>query len=230
MVTEDGTWSFHRGVAPTFVDHVRRSVPLYDAGHELVAEISSCFVRPGGVAYELGSSTGQLLRQVATASPRNRSATWIGVEHVSEMVDQARAHCAGVENIVLVQSDISAMDYRSCDFVTAYLTLDFLDPEPRIRTLRRVAQALRPGGAMFVYEKVLAPDSRTQNLISMLHHRFKRQHGLTAEEILNKADSLAGVMQPLTAGEYRDLLLECGFSSVVPVLRYLCFEGFLALR
>ncbi len=226
----DGAWSFERSVAPNFVDHVRRSVPLYDAGHELAAQFSSCFVRPGGLAYELGSSTGQLLRCLATARPRNRTVSWIGIEREPEMVEAARSYCHDVGNVKFVEADISTTDYRPCDFAIAYLTLDFLDTEPRARTLRRVASALRPGGALFIYEKVLATDPRMQNLMTLLHNRLKRERGLTAEEILNKADSLAGVMQPITSDEYVALLRDCGFSSVVSVLKYLCFEGFVAVR
>jgi len=32
--TKRASWSFDGSVADTFVDHVRQSVPLYDAGHE----------------------------------------------------------------------------------------------------------------------------------------------------------------------------------------------------
>jgi tRNA (cmo5U34)-methyltransferase len=226
----DGAWSFQTGVAATFVDHVRRSVPHYDDGHELVAQFSSCFVRPDGLAYELGAATGQLLKRVATATPRNRSARWIGIDNQPEMVEQAREHCREVGNVTLLEGDISTVAYRRCDFVIAYLTLDFLDHEPRTRTLRRVHQALRPGGALFLFEKVLAPDARLQNLITLLHYRFKREQGLTADEILNKADSLAGVMQPMTSGEHVALLRRCGFTSISSVLKHLCFEGFIAIK
>jgi tRNA (cmo5U34)-methyltransferase len=230
LEVSDGTWSFSDGVAPTFLDHVRRSVPLYDVGHQLVTEVATLFVRPGGVGYELGSATGQLLRTLASASPRTRSASWIGVDCQPEMVERARRWCEGIENASVVVDDIATMDYRSCDFVVAYLTLGFLDPEPRTRALERVREALREGGGLFVFEKVLTADPRLHSLLDLLYFRFKRAAGLSAEEILNKADSLAGVLQPMTSEEQAELLRSAGFRSVVPVLKYLCFEGFVAVK
>ncbi len=230
LVVTSGAWSFERGVAPGFVDHVRRSVPLYDLGHQLVAEMASTFVRPGGLGYELGSATGQLLRTLACASPRTRAASWVGIEHEAEMVEQSRQWCGDLENVIIVEGDIATTEYRRCDFAVAYLTLDFLDLEPRTRTVERVHRSLRDGGGMFVFEKVLTADPRLHSLVTLLHHRFKRACGLTPEEILNKADSLAGIMQPMTGEEYADLLRGAGFRSVTTVLKHLCFEGFMALK
>jgi tRNA (cmo5U34)-methyltransferase len=36
IVTENASWSF-AGIGETFTDHVRRSVPLYDEGHDLMS-------------------------------------------------------------------------------------------------------------------------------------------------------------------------------------------------
>ena len=89
------SWSFDGTVAETFVDHVRQSVPLYDAGHDLVCSISDYFVRDDSTCYEIGTSTGQLLRKLADHHPHKPGVRWIGIDPVEAMVDKARAHCAG---------------------------------------------------------------------------------------------------------------------------------------
>ena len=58
-------WTFTGNVADTFVDHVRRSVPYYDAGHDLVCQLSDFFCHGDSICYEIGVSTGQLLRKLA---------------------------------------------------------------------------------------------------------------------------------------------------------------------
>ncbi|MEX5635692.1 MULTISPECIES: methyltransferase domain-containing protein [Parafrankia] len=229
LAVANGAWNFDGPVmAAGFVDHVRRSVPFYDAGHGLAAELASTFVRPGGLGYEFGTSTGQLLRTLATSAERNRAASWIGVERVPEMVESARRHCAGLGNVSVVKADLTDFELRPCDFAVAYLTLNFLDEKPRADVLARVRQSLREGGGLFVFEKVLTPDPHLAAIIDLLHLRFKRANGLSPEEILNKADSLAGILQPATAEEYVDLMRAAGFRRVTSVMRYLCFEGFLA--
>ena len=55
--TDRASWTFDGGVADTFVDHVRQSVPMYDEGHVLVCQISDYFVHNDSVCYELGVST-----------------------------------------------------------------------------------------------------------------------------------------------------------------------------
>ena len=67
-----GKWSFDGTVADTFVDHVRQSVPLSDAGHDLIASISDYFVRDESVCYEIGTSPGPLLRRLAEHHSHSR--------------------------------------------------------------------------------------------------------------------------------------------------------------
>lgn len=69
----------------------------------------------------------------------------------------------------MVQGDITAMSFESCDFVVAYLTLHFVPLDRRAELVRRVYEALRPGGAFFVFEKVLASDARLEDLVTTLH-------------------------------------------------------------
>ena len=54
-------WSFGGSTSEHFEEHVRRSVPLYDVGHQLVAAISDFFLANDSVCYDLGCGTGELL-------------------------------------------------------------------------------------------------------------------------------------------------------------------------
>ena len=55
-----GAWTF-AGIADRFPDHIRRSLPGYEAGHQLVEQLSDYFVTDDAVVYELGTSVGELL-------------------------------------------------------------------------------------------------------------------------------------------------------------------------
>ncbi|MET8863792.1 methyltransferase domain-containing protein [Nonomuraea sp. NPDC004580] len=231
-ITSPGSWVFSGDVPAVFVDHARHSVPFYDAGHDLVCDLSTCFL--GGdqprVGYELGSATGQLLHRLATHGPANHAAHWIGVDREAAMVKAARDHCAGLDNVEVVEGELTTIAFQECDFVVAYLTMHFLPPGLRRQVLSRICQALRPGGAFFMFDKVLAPGAQLEDLITTLHYRFKRNAGLSPEEILNKKESLLGVLQPVSTDDNLALLREAGFASYGTILKYLAFEGFIAIK
>ncbi|WP_166355676.1 methyltransferase domain-containing protein [Phytoactinopolyspora limicola] len=227
-----GSWAFSGDVPRVFVDHARRSVPLYDVGHDLACDLSTCFVgRNGrGLGYELGSSTGELLRRLATHGPSNMATRWVGLDVEAGMTLAAREHCAGLGNVDVFQGDVATMSFEQCDFVVAYLTLHFLPLDRRRDVVGRVYEALRPGGAFFLFDKVLAADARLEDVVTTLHFRWKRRAGLSPEEILNKKESLLGVLQPVTTDENLVMLAEAGFPSVASVFKHLCFEGFVAVK
>jgi tRNA (cmo5U34)-methyltransferase len=229
---DTGSWDFSGDVPRVFVDHARRSVPLYDVGHDLVCDLSTCFVgRNGrGLGYELGSSTGELLRRLATHGPSNAATRWIGLDLEAGMTIAAREHCAGLGNVDVFQGDVTTMSFERCDFVVAYLTLHFVPLDRRREVVRRVYDALRPGGAFFLFDKVLAADARLEDVVTTLHYRWKRRAGLSPEEILNKKESLLGVLQPITVEDNLAMLRSAGFPSVASVLKHLCFEGFVAVK
>ena len=85
-------WNFGGNVPKTFDSHVSRSVPMYEAGHDLVCRISDYFVNTNSTVYDLGTSTGELLLKLATRhqSPGQR---FIGIDRESGMIDIARKKC-----------------------------------------------------------------------------------------------------------------------------------------
>lgn len=62
IVAENASWSFRGSVSENFTDHVRKSVPLYEEGHDLVCKVSDFFLQDGSLCYELGVSTGALIQ------------------------------------------------------------------------------------------------------------------------------------------------------------------------
>lgn len=226
----DGVWSFGNGVADSFVAHVRKSVPLYDMGHFLTAELASCFMMPRGKGYELGVSTGELIRRLASHNARTASAHWIGIDCEPEMVDKAADACEACGNIELVLGDIREFQFDRCDFVVDFLTTQFLNRQEREDLYRRIYASLRPDGALFLYAKTLQSDGFLQDLAGLLYARFKRFQGLSPEQISLKSESVYGVIKPVTGKELKGMLKSVGFRQVSLVMKYLNFEGILAVK
>lgn len=60
-----GGWTFGGEAAAAFDQHVVRSIPLYDAGHDLIVDCADVLLGPDALVYELGCSTGALIDKVA---------------------------------------------------------------------------------------------------------------------------------------------------------------------
>lgn len=224
------SWSFDGGVAEGFVEHVRQSVPLYDAGHDLACALGDYFCQPDSVCYEIGVSTGQLLRKLAEAHAHKPGARWIGIDPVESMIAKAREHCAGLPNVELHVGDAASFEFEKSDFFVSYYCVQFIPPRQRQQVIDRIYERLNWGGALLLFEKVRGPDARFQDILVSLYNDFKRANGFSAEEVLNKTASLKGVLEPFSTEGNLGLLRRAGFTDVMTVMKYLCFEGFLAIK
>mgnify|MGYP001803838090 CR=1 FL=1 len=81
-----------------------------------------------------------------------------------------------------------------------------------------------------MFEKVRAPDARFQDLASSLYMDYKLDQGYTPENIVSKSLSLKGVLEPFSTGGNLDLLRRAGFIDIISIMKYVSFEGFLAIK
>jgi len=234
-VTGDGIhapsagWSFGGETPQHFDKHVARSVPNYVAGHSLVERVSDFFVRKDSVAYELGTSTGALLRRLATRHPDGTR--WIGIDVERAMIKHARRVPGPTPaNVEYVQADACDVEYEPSDFIVAYYMVQFIRPRRRQSLIDMIYQSLNWGGAFVMFEKVRAPDARFQDMMSALYVDHKLENGYTPEEILGKASSLKGVLEPFSTQGNLDMLQRAGFVDIMTIYKNVCFEGFLAIK
>ena len=223
-------WTFTGNVADTFVDHVRRSVPYYDAGHDLVCQLSDFFCHGDSICYEIGVSTGQLLRKLAEHHASKPGITWVGIDPVESMIAKARQHCIEVPNIELEVGDARLYGFEKSDLIVSFYCIQFIPPKDRQDVFNRIYERLNWGGAFILFEKVRAPDARFQDMVVSLYNDYKRREGFTADEILNKTASLKSVPEPFSTEGNLGLLKRAGFVDITTVMKYLCFEGFLAIK
>ena len=223
-------WSFGAEVAEAFPDHARRSIPWYRDGHELICYLSDFFVAPDSTVYDLGCSTGDLLKMLAEYNGHKPDVRWIGLDKEQDMIDRARKTCAGLDRVELCCEDILTCALDASDLIIAYYTVQFIEERHRQALFDRIYQALNWGGAFVLFEKVGAPDSRFQDMMSCLYREFKQRKGFSSEEILNKEVSLKGVLKPFSTAGNLGLLERAGFVDVMTIMKYVSFEGFLAIK
>lgn len=230
IVSETANWKFGGNIAESFGEHVRRSVPLYDMGHELVCRLSDFFVNNNSVCYELGCSTGELIRKLAEHNMHKPQIRWIGLDQEEPMVAKAIEHCLSASNVEILHEDVVHYPFATCDYVVSYYTIQFIRPHLRQELFDKIYDSLNWGGAFVMFEKVRGPDARFQDMLTALYDDFKREQGFDDREIMSKSRSLRGVLEPYTSQANIDYLKRAGFADVMPVMKYLSFEGFLAIK
>ncbi|WGF89874.1 methyltransferase domain-containing protein [Marinivivus vitaminiproducens] len=229
ITATNASWSFGGAVAKTFDAHVSKSVPFYGVGHDLTAKIADYFLYDGALAYELGCSTGELTRQLALRNA-GKQARFIGIDCEAGMIEAACAKCAELNQVSFVHADLRDVELEKADLILAYYTMQFIRPAYRQAVFDRIYQALNWGGAFVMFEKVRAPDARFQDMASALYNDYKLEQGYNEAEIVHKTRSLKGVLGPFSSQGNLDMLGRAGFADVTSVFKYVCFEGFLAIK
>ncbi|MEQ8232914.1 MAG: methyltransferase domain-containing protein [Gammaproteobacteria bacterium] len=226
---DNARWRFAGDASTHYDAHVRRSVPFYGAAHDLVLKLSDFFVHEGSRVYDLGCATGVLLDALATRHG-DRGARLVGVDREADMVDLARQRTARHAAVSVLQEDLTTFAPEHCDLIVASYTLQFVPPRVRQQVFERLYSALEWGGALVLFEKVRAPDARFQDMMSSLYADYKLEQGYSGDEIVAKARSLKGVLEPFSTAGNLGLLERAGFVDVMSVFKYVCFEGFLAIK
>ena len=228
--TANAAWTFSGNVPDNFVNHIRQSVPLYEEGHELVCQLSDYFVAANSTVYEIGVSTGELIRKVAERNAHRVGARFIGMDVEAAMIAKARAHTAAVPSISILQEDARLFAFEPADLIVSYYTMQFIPPRDRQQLFDKLYAALNWGGALIMFEKVRAPDARFQDIAVTMYNEFKLRQGFDCEEIVTKTRSLKGVLEPFSTDGNFALFRRAGFVDVTTVAKYVCFEGFLAIK
>jgi len=229
IAARNAGWTFGGDVCEHFDEHVSKSVPLYHIGHDLILKVADFFLHNGSLCYDLGCSTGTLLHALAKRNAE-KEVRFIGVDVEEPMIGKAQERCRGMKNVTLQVADILDVGFEKTDLVVAYYTAQFVLPKNRQILFDRIFQALNWGGAFLLFEKVRGPDARFQDMMTTIYTDYKIDQGYSAEEIVGKTRSLKGVLEPFSTQGNRDLLTRSGFVDIMTIMKYVSFEGFLAIK
>jgi len=79
-------------------------------------------------------------------------------------------------------------------------------------------------------EKVRGPDARFQDIFNQIYVEYKLSKGYSPNQIVNKSNSLKGILEPFSSKANIDMLKRSGFKDINTVFKYSCFEGYLAIK
>ncbi|HXP74681.1 MAG TPA: methyltransferase domain-containing protein [Stellaceae bacterium] len=227
---EELGFSFAR-FADGFDRHIRQSIRGYADLLSDCAALSEYFVENGTVVFDIGCSTGSFLREVwSKTHERCPEARYIGVD--VEPSFRSFWQGAQADNMELQLADVRSYPIPgNCSFVTSIFSLQFIPEGERQKVLDKIYQALLPGGALIIAEKVFCKVPKLNDMLTFIHYDFKRR-SFTEAEILAKERSLRSKMKLWTEPQVIGSLASVGFApdNVQCFWRNHNFAAFVALK
>mgnify|MGYP001157180377 FL=1 len=224
-----GSWSFGGEVVKNFDNHIKKSVPGYDEGHDLITKLVPFFIgENGSKVVEIGCSTGTLTKKICKLTDRP-DIQFLGIDIESDMIAYAKEN-NNYDNCTFEVGDVKDYDISNSSVITSYYTVQFINPSIRQVIIDKIFNSLNWGGAFLFFEKVRGPDARFQDILQTLYTEYKMSQGYNEKEIIGKTLSLKGILEPFSSNANVEMLKRAGFKDINLIFKRLCFEGYLAIK
>ena len=224
--SEQSNWKFSKSVAKVFDTHVSKSVPLYNESHSVILKMSDFFIQDKFNVVDIGSSTGTFLNLLQKRHS-HKKVNYYGVEPEREMNKLAQRKN---KNIRFINKKIENYQIPKNNLTTSLYTMQFISPSKRQIIFNKIFKSLNWGGAFFLFEKVRGPDARFQDILTASYNEYKLDQGYSHTDIAYKSISLKGVLEPFSTAGNLSLLKRAGFKDILVIFKYICFEGYLAIK
>ncbi len=219
-----GDFTFDENVAEVFPDMIQRSVPGYSNIITAIGMLANRFVTADSTVYDLGCSRGAATL-AARRNIRQPNVKIIGVDNSLPMVERCRQHISAYHSEIPVQilcDDIRNIPIHNASMVILNFTLQFLPPQDRLALLQNIYHGLNPNGVLVLSEKFRFDDGTVNDLLTDLHHQFKRANGYSELEVSQKRTALENVMRTDSIEQHKVRLKSVGFSHTE--LWFQCFN------
>jgi len=227
-----GSFEFDEEVVRVFPDMIARSVPGYASILSMIEQLAARFVLPRTSVWDLGCSLGAATRLIRRRAPED--CIIHAVDNSAAMIQRLRSLLAESSEsgcvIELHEADARSIEITNASFVVLNLTLQFVPPADRTALIQQVWDGLLPGGALLLSEKICFRDPRQQELLTQLHHDFKRAHGYSDLEVAQKRTAIENLLIPETMETHTDRLMSAGFTTIAPWFQCFNFASILAVR
>lgn len=225
-------FNFDAQVVDVFTDMIERSVPGYRSIITMIETLTEHYAQPNSTLYDLGCSLG-----ASTLSMRRGivvdDCRIISVDNSSAMAKRCRKAVdrdLSDTPVEVVCDDIRNVEITNASVVVLNFTLQFIPQDERCKLLDNIYKGMQPGGVLILSEKVSFADDHLNELLTGIHHDFKRAHGYSDLEISQKRSALENVLVPETIATHRERLLQTGFASCDVWFQCFNFMSMLAVK
>lgn len=228
---EKAKFVFDAEVSEIFPDMAKRSIPLFYETHALHAGLVRKWMEQDEVAIlDVGASRGAFLQELESRYDMQRR----GVKVLA--CDISLDMCLHLQDdfpwAQVIQADIADQNNEvrpdSWDIINCTYVVQFVKPEHQTMVLKRLARALKPGGVLFLGQKMDSPGPAGR----LLHEQYinwRLANGYTAEEINAKTLALKGSMSLFPDNVLRNYLNNYGL-EVMETSRWGVFNNYMCTK
>ncbi|WNO07723.1 carboxy-S-adenosyl-L-methionine synthase CmoA [Teredinibacter sp. KSP-S5-2] len=231
-LAEVSGFAFDQKVVDVFPDMIKRSVPGYSTIIHMIGQLAEKYAQANSHCYDLGASLG-----AATLAMRHRiraaNCRIVSVDNSQQMINRCQQVIDADSSelpVTLLCDDINNVNIENASVVILNFTLQFIPIEQRETLLTNIYQGMVPGGVLVLSEKLYFEDQHHNELMTELHHYFKKTNGYSDLEIAQKRQSLENVLIPETVATHKQRLINAGFNNVDLWFQCFNFASLLAFK
>jgi len=212
FLTQTPTWTFDESVADRFQSEAINHIPDYEKVIDLCISYTEKIYNNKNIRIiDVGSALGHTLEKFVAKGYNNIH----GVDNSQNMIDRSK-----FSNKIFKSDDLPAGPWN---VILANWTLHFIKHE--YEYLQNVYNNLEPGGIFILTNKM------EHNLFTEeLYHDFKKINGISDQEILNKKQSLIGILNTKPTSWYFENLKKIGFINIELINANLMFHTIYASK
>lgn len=204
-------WKFDSEIANVFSDHAKKHIPNYDLVIDKSVEICKTKSKSSHII-DVGCATGETLRRLNYSGFTNL----YGVDNSKDMLEKCPISVA----TYYCENQLPPNDY---DVVIMNWTLHFIRDKESY--LESIIENLSDTGIFILSEK-----TSTDDFAKKFYYDYKRRHGVSDQEILDKEQSLKNVMHVNDIEWYLSTLKKVGFKNTHIFDAHWCFTSFVCFR
>ncbi|CUI41627.1 class I SAM-dependent methyltransferase [Achromobacter xylosoxidans] len=214
------------GASDDYADRVARHVPGLRDLHRMIGVLMAEQTPADGHLLVLGAGGGLELKALAESGPRWRLD---GVDPSADMLRQARATLGELApRATLRQGYIDDAPEGPYDGATCLLTLHFLAPQERLRTVREVSRRLR-SGAPFIVAHHSFPLQRRDAWLAR-NAAFITAAGVPAAQARDGMQAMRDKLPVLDPQADEAILRDAGFTDIELFYAALTFKGWVCRK
>ncbi|NOY61751.1 MAG: carboxy-S-adenosyl-L-methionine synthase CmoA [Gammaproteobacteria bacterium] len=236
-------FAFDESVANVFPDMIRRSVPGYETLITMIGLLAEHYAQPDSRCYDLGCSLGAATLAMQRRI-QQRGCHIVAIDNAAAMVARCKqnVHASRVDagsacRVDVVCADINDVQIENASLVVLNFTLQFFQPASRAALLSKIYRGLLPGGVLVLSEKIAQPSvcdgvrsDDGDDLLTTLHHAFKKANGYSDLEISQKRTALENVLISDSFDSHLQRLAGAGFEQRHIWFQCLNFASMLAIK
>jgi tRNA (cmo5U34)-methyltransferase len=208
-----------------FDNHILQSIPNYDILFSSIVRLSDYFKDEKKVIYDVGASTGNLLKYFKRVNHYNGKMVGLDISR-NLLPENTREY----DNITFLEHDLSKpYSFNNACLVFSIFTLQFLPKDARKGLLRSIYEGLNEGGALIIAEKTYLENGMFQDMFTSTYYDYKAQ-SFTEKEIFDKERVLRTILKPNTEKENLAMLREVGFQKIEKFYSYFQFQAFVCVK